>query len=245
MSTFVLKLIAIITMLIDHVTAVFIPNDTWVYIAGRLTGRLAFPIFAFLLVEGFFHTSNIKKYLTRLGIFALISEIPFDLAFYNASFANVNIKTDLSNMFKDGEVFNSVISRFMRNQNIFFTLFIGLSAVWLMNEIEKKYKNKMIYINLLNAAVTFSLSIVAAILRTDYGFVGVLLIVAFYLFRGSKPLLAISLIILSGNIVKAFSTLSIIPIAFYNGKKGKSIKYLFYAFYPVHLFILFILLMII
>lgn len=247
MNTFVLKLIAIITMFIDHFTVVFIPGDTWYFIAGRLIGRLAFPIFAFLLVEGFFHTSNVKKYLTRLGIFALISELPFDLAFYNANFlkAGGDIKVDLSKIFTESEVFYTVINRFLQNQNIFFTLFIGLSAVWLMNEIEKKYRNKMIYINLLNAAVTFLLSIVAAIFRTDYGFMGVLLIVAFYLFRGSKPLLAISLIILSGTIVQAFSTLSIIPIAFYNGKKGKSIKYFFYAFYPAHILILFILLMII
>ena len=120
MSTFALKLIAIITMAIDHVTAVFIPNNTEVYLVGRLIGRLAFPIFAFLLVEGFFHTSNIKKYLTRLGIFALISELPFDLAFYNSKFARYggNVKTDFPNMFKDPQLFDRVIRRFMDHQNI-------------------------------------------------------------------------------------------------------------------------------
>jgi hypothetical protein len=246
MSSFALKLIAIITMLIDHATVVFVPENIWLHTAGRTIGRLAFPIFIFLLVEGFYHTSNIKKYLTRLGIFALISELPFDLAFYNASYAKegANIRTQFPKMFTDVQTFDIVITRFMKHQNIFFTLFLGLSAIWLMSMIEKKYRNNLLYTNLLNAAVTIAFSFCAAFLRTDYGFTGILLIVAFYLFRGSKPLLILALLILSGNIVQAFSALAIAPIAFYNGKKGKSIKYLFYAFYPVHLFLLYVFLMI-
>ncbi|CUH93376.1 TraX family protein [Herbinix luporum] len=216
MSTFALKLIAIISMLIDHVSYVFLREYSLLYAGGRLIGRLALPIFVFLLVEGFFHTRNIKKYLIRLGIFALISEIPFDLAFYNTYF-------------------------YFGHQNIFFTLFIGLLSIYLINMVEKRYKNNMLIVNLLNAGITIALSIVAAILRTDYRFMGVLLIVAFYLFRGSKPLLIISLIILSPNVVQAFSVLSLIPISFYNGKKGKDIKYFFYAFYPAHLLILYLL----
>lgn len=219
MSTFTLKMIAIITMTIDHVTEVFIPGNTWAYLVGRTIGRLAFPIFVFLLVEGFYHTSNIKKYLTRLGIFALISELPFDYAFYNGFYAS--------------------------HQNIFFTLFIGLLAIWLMSIVEKNFSKNMLYVNLINALITISFSVGAELLRTDYGFMGILLIIAFYLFRGSKPLLVISLLLLSGNVIQAFSCLAIIPIAFYNGKKGKSIKYFFYAFYPLHLLILFVIQLII
>ena len=214
MSTFALKLVAIITMLIDHVTAVLIPPTSWAYLTGRLIGRLAFPIFAFLLVEGFFNTSNVKKYLTRLGIFALISEIPFDLVFYNSFFNGVSIKADLPNMFKDAGLFDTMIGRFMKHQNIFFTLFIGLLAIWLMSMVEKKYSKNLWYVNIINALITVALSIIAALLRTDYGFMGILLIVAFYLFRGSKPLLVISMIILSGNIVQAVSAASIVLIAF-------------------------------
>jgi hypothetical protein len=243
MSTFALKLLAIITMLIDHITAIIIPEESWIYLAGRLIGRLAFPIFAFLLVEGFFHTSNVKKYLTRLGIFGLISELPFDLAFYNSYFSGVSIKEDLMNMFKDPVLFDTVIGRFMRHQNIYFTLFIGLLTIYLMSMVEKKYRGNLLYVNLINALITIGFSILAALLKTDYGFMGVLLIVAFYLFKGSKALLALSMIILSGNIVQAFYTLSIIPIGLYNGKKGKSMKYFFYAFYPVHIFLLFLILL--
>jgi hypothetical protein len=244
MSTFALKIVAIITMFIDHATEVFIPQNSELYFIGRLIGRLAFPIFVFMLVEGFFNTSNIKKYLTRLGIFALISELPFDLAFYDARYGSVggNIKTDLPNMFSDIQLFDTVFGRFIQYQNIFFTLFLGLLAIWLMSMIEKKFSKNMLYINILNALVTFAFSIIAALLRTDYNYIGVLIIVAFYLFRGSKLLLAISLFILSvGNIIQAFSVASIVPIAFYNGKKGKSMKYFFYAFYPVHLLLLYLL----
>ena len=148
-------------------------------------------------------------------------------------------------MFKDAALFDLMIARFLKHQNIFFTLFLGLFAIWLMSMVEKKYSKNVFYINIINAIITIGFSILAALLRTDYGFVGILLIVAFYLFRGSKPLLVIAMLILSGEITQALSAFSIIPIAFYNGQKGKSMKYFFYAFYPAHILILFLLLLII
>ncbi|NLY49374.1 MAG: hypothetical protein GX059_10235 [Clostridiales bacterium] len=245
MSTFALKLLAIIVMAVDHVTAVFVPFDSWLYLPGRLIGRLAFPIFAFLLVEGFHHTRSVKKYLTRLGIFALISELPFDLAFYNSHFSvfGGNIKTDLPGMFSNPQLYDTVVKRFLEYQNIFFTLFLGLSAIWLISEVEKKYHKNILILNLLNALITVGLSLLAELMNTDYGFMGVLLIVAFYLFRGKKIFIGLSLLLLSGNIIQAFSTLAVLPIAFYNGKKGKSMKYFFYAFYPAHLLLLYVLLL--
>ena len=98
-----LKMIAIISMLIDHTAAVLVDQQTHdiLYHSMRNIGRIAFPIFCFLLVQGFMHTKNLMKYATRLGVFALISEIPFDLAFY-------------------GDFLS------FEHQNVFFTLFIGL-----------------------------------------------------------------------------------------------------------------------
>lgn len=242
MSTFALKIIAITTMLIDHVTAIFIPQDTWIYLVGRIIGRITFPIFLFLLVEGFFHTRNIQNYLKRLGIFALISELPYDLAFYNSFFSKSggNIKSDLPQMFSDPYVFDTVIKRFVSYQNVLFTLLIGLVTIYFMSIIEKKYKKNMLYVNLFNAVITLAACLVAALLKTDYSYKGVLLIVAFYLFRGSKILLTISIFIISQDVIQAFSALAMIPIAFYNGKKGKDIKYFFYTFYPGHLILLFL-----
>lgn len=108
MSTFGLKLIAIISMTIDHVGAIFFPD----IIVFRIIGRLAFPIFAFLLVEGFINTKNVFKYASRLLIFAFISEIPFDIAF------------------KDK------ILEFS-HQNVMFTLFIGLVVIYLCEKYKK------------------------------------------------------------------------------------------------------------
>lgn len=101
-STFALKLIAILTMAIDHTGAVLFPE----YIFFRIIGRLAFPIFCFLIVEGYFRTKNIYKYGLRLLVFAFLSEIPFDLAFSNTYI-------DLS------------------HQNVFFTLFLGLMVIYI------------------------------------------------------------------------------------------------------------------
>lgn len=77
-DAFTLKMIAIVTMLIDHIGCIFFPE----YPIFRIIGRIAFPVFAFMIVEGFLHTRNLKKYAIRLAVFALISELPFDYAFF-------------------------------------------------------------------------------------------------------------------------------------------------------------------
>lgn len=107
MNTFVLKIIAITSMLMDHVGYVFFSEVT----IFRIVGRLAFPIFCYTLVEGFLHTRDVKKYLIRLGIFAIISEVPFDLAFM-------------------GEVLE------IKHQNVFFTLFFGVVMMWMLTKTE-------------------------------------------------------------------------------------------------------------
>ena len=216
MNSYYLKLIAIITMLIDHVGAVLVPGNTMLYLVFRCIGRLSFPIFVFLLVEGFHHTKDVKKYLLRMGAFALISEIPFDLAF-------------------EGKILE------FEYQNIFFTLFLGLFCLYFMREVEKRYHQNIIVMNLFNAFLALIFGVIAFYLKTDYDYRGILLIVAFYLFRGNKLLLGAALLFISGYLlgyINIFAALAIVPIAFYNGQKGKSIKYVFYIFYPAHLLVL-------
>lgn len=104
-NTFTLKMIAIVAMLIDHVGAVLFPQYRFL----RCIGRIAFPIFAYTLVEGFIHTHDLNKYLMRLGALAIISEVPFDLALR-------------------GKVLE------FGHQNVFFTLFLGLVMLYIMTK---------------------------------------------------------------------------------------------------------------
>ena len=213
MSGLLLKITALLTMIIDHYGAIFQPN----IIIYRIIGRLAFPIYCFLLVEGYTHTSNIKKYTSRLLIFALISEIPFDLAFYG----------------KIGFV----------HQNIFFTLFIGLVAIYLIDNKDTKYKFD-------STLVIIVATVLATILRTDYQFIGIVYILSFYFTRNlpkKKRLSTIALIMIAINLaagmVQQFSLLALIIIYLYNnepGAKNKLLQMSFYIAYPLHLLIYYI-----
>ena len=254
-----LKLIALITMLIDHIAAVVIWRvyvasfsvvDTvqtvqtmgekivvWVsqnqelvysiYEMMRYIGRMAFPIYCFLLVEGFLHTRSVKRYAVRLFIFALVSEIPFDLAL-------------------TGEWWNTQYS------NVFFTLLIGLLLIWVLSYVEKFYEfwqekkwddfiGKLVC-GLLGGCAAIVLGRFAdVILMTDYGMAGVFAITVLYLVRKMKEIafvLAVMLLSVMSSSTEILALLMLMPLMRYNGERGKTTKYVFYAFYPVHLFLL-------
>lgn len=210
-----LKWMAIIAMTIDHLGAFILEpyildglaSDNLVNISmtTRLIGRIAFPIFTFLLVEGYMHTRNLKKYIVQMGVFALLSEIPFDLA-------------------SKGVVFST------SNQNVFFTLFIGLITIAIFNSFkERRYLKWLIPI----LGMT-----IATLLRTDYSALGIVIIFIFYYFHDDKGLR--NILVSPLLLLQATAILALIPIQLYNGKRGKQNKFFFYIFYPAHLIIYFL-----
>ena len=220
MSNSDLKIIAIGSMLIDHIGAILFPN----IIVFRMFGRLAFPIFAFLLVEGFFRTQNAKMYLTRLGMYALLAEIPFDLAVKGVWFE-------------------------LTHQNIFFTLFLGLSAIMIYD----RYKDTK---RLPSYIFVAAIAVISIGIGADYGVLGIATIFIFYLYRDEKSRALISVAGLhifygisvaygvpSGfvwpNAIQALAAVSMLFIARYNGQRGLGLKYTFYLFYPAHLLVLY------
>lgn len=218
MNSFQLKMIAIITMLIDHTAAVLIPQSEPIHLYMRMIGRIAFPIFCYLIVEGFYHTRNVKKYILRLSAFALLSEIPFDLAIYKQVF-------------------------YWNHQNIYFTLAIGLIVVSGVHWVSNQYSKNTILSKLLQVLVMLAGCVAATLLKTDYMFMGVVMIVIFYQFRGKKIELIFSVLVVTmfyGIGIELLATLSLILIFLHNGEKGPSGKYFFYVFYPAHLLILYL-----
>lgn len=219
-----LKMIAIVSMLIDHTGAVLLPQFFFL----RMIGRLAFPIFAFLLVEGLSHTSNKMKYLIRLGVFALISEIPYDLAFYHETLD-----------------FN--------HQNIFWTLFLGLCLMMIIEKVRSGSMDQLVQV-IISVLAFIGISYISEVLHTDYGVLGIMTIGFFYIYRDRKALALSNVALLhivygllgagfptitnAANAVQALAALSMLLIVFYNGEKGRSLKYFFYVFYPAHLLIL-------
>ena len=213
-----LKVIAMVSMLVDHCAFTLVypftesdVNGTMeiIYYIMRTAGRLAFPIFAFLLAEGFIHTSDKKKYLLRLGIFALLSEIPYDLMVSDSLFGP-------------------------HEQNVFFTLFIGLFVLIFLEKWKGNY--------FLQGIVMVAGVMVSWLIKADYGGFGVLLIAVFYELRSyRKEFFIVSTVICLCMMqsVAELAYLAALPlIAQYNGMRGRKLGYLPYAFYPLHILFL-------
>ena len=231
-SSFTLHLIAMGLMLCDHLWATLLYQLdflTWV-------GRLAFPVFAFMLVEGYFHTRNVKKYLGRLLFWAVLSEIPF-------------------NLMCGGNWF------YPFHQNVLWTFLLGLACICLIEQQRRKEKPVLTVLAVFLWAMVFS--VLALICMVDYFAFGIWTVLVFYLFRGRKwwcylgqflGIFWINCVLMGGLSVpvqlfghefllaqQSIACFSLIPIWLYRGRQGphnKAIQMGFYAFYPAHMLIL-------
>lgn len=240
-----LKIIAIIIMFIDHLAAVviielpayFYQQNSMekyqamikLYYLMRIIGRIAFPIFIFLMLEGIKYTKNKYKYLLRMFIFAVISEIPFTLA----------IKGSIKGI---------------SATNVFFTLTIGLAVCILLDKLLQQKNRLWLFAALPIIAIG---GFLAEFLNTDYSYFGVLAIIAgclvekfvrhlgigIWKISNEKlcqicAIVAICVVLSIQSKQETYCAFSLIPICLYNGKRGIKMKYFFYAFYPVHLLLL-------
>lgn len=205
MTTFLMKWIAVLTMITDHVGRMFFP-DVHIF---NIIGRIAFPLFAFLLVEGFVHTENLKKYMLRMLIFACISEIPYDLAMQETWL------------------------EFSR-QNTIWTLTLGL----LMLALCRKYQYSVWAVAGI-AVVCCAAAALLRFDYGAGGIVLILILYFLRDRQWLKYLAMLGLSVLWFGGTEIAAMISIIFMLAYNGKHGKNMKYMFYWFYPVHLAVLF------
>ena len=227
-----LKWLAIVTMFCDHLSCCLLmplwgtqvpvyslaairafppelQTKVWTCVILRFIGRIAFPIFCFLIVEGLVHTHDRWRYAGRLAIFALISDLPFDYAVFGG--------WDLG------------------HQNVFFTLLIGMLTCMGMDWAEKRFPNHRVPAQIAVLLIGFALA--EFVFCTDYGGTGVTLICIMYLMRNARLIQCLTGALIIGY--EIFSLLAFIPIYFYNGKRGRQPKWFFYWFYPLHLALLF------
>lgn len=211
-----LKYIAFLSMFIDHfnkaiITPMLNYQQPLVTISTifDIIGRIAFPIFAFMIVEGFFKTKSRTKYLRNLIIFAIISEIPFD-------------------MFQSKVFINN------RSQNIMWALALGLLTLMIVDKLKEKIKNHYVWLGISIIIVLINATI-ATLLSFDYDYYSTIIIFILYLFYDNR--LVASILSYFIIIKEVYSILGFAVINFYNGEKGKQNKIFNYLFYPVHLLI--------
>lgn len=230
-----LKTLALITMITDHIAASVIfclksgiyPELAGLYTVMRAIGRFAFPVYCFLLVEGFIHSRNLKKYILTLAFFSVVSEIPFNMTVTH------------------GNIF------YTEHQNVMLTLFLSLITLSLIEKLLYSFPVYDMRRYYLVIAVIAAISAVSYYLKTDYRGIGVLIISSMYLIRikdlneiPSKTTLF--LMIFCGVLmlylrykIEIYSVFAIPFVVLYNGKRGNIVyKRLYYWAYPAHLLIL-------
>lgn len=228
-----LHLLAMGLMLCDHLRAALFPSAEWL----TCLGRLAFPIFSFLLAEGFARTRSRKNYLVRLLCWALLSEIPFDLMYAGIPF-------------------------YPFHQNVLWTFVLSLILMMLTEKIRARFRPQAAILPIAGLTLLFFLLGYAGM--TDYYGPGVLTPLVFYWFPGRRwqdflgRLLGLSVLhawLLGGYYYEihllglelefpqqALALLALAPICLYQGRRGfggKGFRWFCYAFYPLHMALLF------
>lgn len=254
MTSFGIKILAIIAMTIDHFRVIIgqrglltlFPGaslSTTAAICGIMDviGRMAFPLFAFMIAEGCRKTRDIKKYAGRLAIFAIISEVFFYFA--NNYRNSVTFKGFLSNLAG------------LHLENVFFTLTISVLAIYCYQVLKVKYPEKAKFLFL---PIVVIAGLATCWIDSDYSIYGVVLVMALYAAQTKKSKIIVVLIwsvlvygigsmmgtafqwiqIRDALELTAGACLSCLPIWFYNGKRGRKAKWVFYIYYPAHLFVL-------
>lgn len=235
LSSSALHVIAMCFMFLDHTWARLLPSQEWM----TCVGRLAFPIFAFMIVEGVHHTRDLNRYMKRMLVFALVTEIPFDLMYASTPL-------------------------YPYHQNVLWTFFIALCGIRGMEAVKQK-KNRVLTVAA-SVGIVLGTSLLALVGMTDYNIVGVLTVYVFYFFYGRRwwcyvgqflCLYYLNVELLGGlcypvefmgmqlEIVQQGLALLALPIIWlYQGRKGYSsrwFQYFCYAFYPVHCLLIFLL----
>lgn len=230
MTAFCLKLIAVAAMFIDHLAYTLSLSGLYppCYIHMRAVGRLAFPIFAFMLVNGLAHTGSRAKYLLRMTAFALISQPFFALAFSPASYSAAPF---------------SAFKLFSPALNVFFTLAVSHAVIAALDALFISARTRKSYFRALGL---FALAMLAAGLilpRSDYGYMGLALIAALYFTRQSRIGQAAVIVLwsfaeyaMSLTVWEyvVFAALAGVLTLLYNGERGAKARWI-YAFYPLHL----------
>lgn len=232
-SSTALHILAMLLMLCDHLWAMLFPAAEWL----TCLGRIAFPIFAFMIVEGYSHTHDLQRYLRRMLIGALLAEIPFDLMYASSIF-------------------------YPYHQNVLWTFFLSLLLIAGIEKCKARFRPLLAILSSVGLAILGF--ILGYMLMLDYYGTGVLMVLTFYFFRErtwkNRLLQLLCLYILNVKILggyyydvslfgfqielvqQSFALLALIPIWMYQGRQGfhsKAFQYLCYAFYPVHMLLLF------
>ena len=202
-----LKVIACVTMLMDHIGAAFFPWALW----WRIVGRMAFPIYCFLLAEGLARTRDVKRYGIRLAIGAVLAEIPFDLLFFGGLT--------------------------LAHQSVMVTLLIGYIMVLWMRWFPRW---KMFALCICAMAAELLCTDYGALGVMTIGLFVLTRDLEHRLLFQIFGLMVLNWT-LNGYWVQMFAVEAIIPIALYNGTKSshsKAVQRIFYLFYPAHMLVL-------